>query len=89
MATHLYSCTKNPMDRGAWWATVHEVTESDTTECLSTILPFTVVSMFYFLPHPLLSLGFKLPRSGPLLSLLLAPMAEVLKIQENWSKTVC
>ena len=43
----------------------------------------------YFLPHPLLSLGFKLPRSGPLLSLLLAPMAEVLKIQENWSKTVC
>ena len=23
----------NPMDRGAWWATVHEVTkESDTTE---------------------------------------------------------
>ena len=23
---------QNPMDRGAWWATVHEVTESDTTE---------------------------------------------------------
>ena len=21
-----------PMDRGAWWATVHRVTESDTTE---------------------------------------------------------
>ena len=28
-----YSCLENPMDRGAWWATVHEVTkESDTTE---------------------------------------------------------
>ena len=27
-----YSCLKNPMDRGAWWATVHSVTESDTTE---------------------------------------------------------
>ena len=27
-----YSCLGNPMDRGAWWATVHEVTkESNTT----------------------------------------------------------
>ena len=27
-----YSCLENLMDRGAWWATVHEVTEeSDTT----------------------------------------------------------
>ena len=27
-----YSCLVNPMDRGAWWATVHRVTESDMTE---------------------------------------------------------
>jgi len=27
-----YSGLENPMDRGAWQATVHEVTESDTTE---------------------------------------------------------
>ena len=25
-----YSCLKNPMDRGAWWATVHEVAKSQT-----------------------------------------------------------
>ena len=30
-----YSCLKNPIDRGAWWATVNEVTESDTAELLS------------------------------------------------------
>ena len=23
-----YSCLENPMDRGAWWATVHVVTKS-------------------------------------------------------------
>ena len=26
-----YSCLENPMDRGAWWATIHEVAESDMT----------------------------------------------------------
>ena len=27
-----YSCLENPMDRGAWRATAHGVTEWDTTE---------------------------------------------------------
>ena len=25
-----YSCLENPMDRGAWWATVHKVAQSQT-----------------------------------------------------------
>ena len=30
-----YFCLKTPMDRGAWKATVHRVTESDMTEVTS------------------------------------------------------
>ena len=43
-----YSCLENPMDRGAWWATVHGVAKSRTrlkrldTQCL---------------PHPSISLS--------------------------------
>ena len=29
-----YSCLENPMDRGAWWGTVHGVAESDITEVM-------------------------------------------------------
>ena len=25
-----YSCLENPMNRGAWWATVYEITKSQT-----------------------------------------------------------
>ena len=38
-----YFCLGNPMDRGAWWATVHVVTKSQT--CLTTTM---VVLFLYF-----------------------------------------
>ena len=32
-----YSCLENPMDRGAWWATIHGVSKSQIRlKCLST-----------------------------------------------------
>ena len=40
------SCLENPMGKGAWWATVHEVSESDMTWQLNNstiyILAFTM-----------------------------------------------
>ena len=32
------SCLETPMDRGAWWATVHSIAESDTNEVLLLLL---------------------------------------------------
>ena len=41
-----YSCLDNSMDRGTWWATVHGITESDTTEQLAlTYLTFSRYSI--------------------------------------------
>ena len=37
---HQYFCLENSMDRGAWWATVHVVTKSQTRlKLLSTAQP--------------------------------------------------
>ena len=36
---HQYSCLGNPMDRGAWWATVHGVAKSQTQLSMHTRTP--------------------------------------------------
>ena len=43
-----YSCLENPMDRGAWWALVHGVTELDATEQLHSLSLYTVLLQHAF-----------------------------------------
>ena len=46
-----YSCLENPMDRGGWWATVHNATESRTRlKWLSTYTLYTRMPTGIVLP---------------------------------------
>ena len=38
-----YSCLKNSMDRGNWWAIVHRVAESDTNEHIHNLICVQIV----------------------------------------------
>ena len=44
-----YSCLENPMDRGAWWATVHGVAQSDMTEQFHFLSVFFLISSSSFI----------------------------------------
>ena len=44
-----YSCLENPMDRGAWQATVHGVAELDTTEATQHACMLPIMPLHFFL----------------------------------------
>ena len=51
METHYqYSCLENPMDRGAWRATVHRDSESDMTEATEHVHThtYTYIATYFF-----------------------------------------
>ena len=50
-----YSCLENPMDRGAWWATVHRVTKSRTrlSNFTHSLCVYVSVPISQFIPLPL------------------------------------
>ena len=69
-----YSCLENPMDRGAWWATVHRVTKSQIQprqlstlartlhwHCLTWLCCFKETTHFLLPPLPLLSYSHAYP----------------------------
>ena len=55
-----YSCLENPMDRGAWWATVHGVAKSRTW-----LSNFASLHWLHCWPHNLLDCICNIISSGP------------------------
>ena len=50
-----YSHLENPMDRGAWWTTVHRVVKSRTQlKRLNTHTPKIITYLLYFVPSNIL-----------------------------------
>ena len=50
-----YSCLENPMDRGAWWATIHRISKSQTLlgnytftqTCISEFRNVQILNRYY------------------------------------------
>ena len=47
-----YSCLENPMDRGAWWATVYGVAKSRTRlSDFTYVVKVLILFLLYIFPH--------------------------------------
>ena len=65
-----YSGLENPMDRGAWWAIVHGVAESDTTERLHFTSQLKKFGFPFRIIHILPKINRKSTDSQPLSALI-------------------
>ena len=76
-----YSCLKNPMDRGAWWTTVHEVAKSQTW-----LNDFTFTFYFHALKKEMAThfsvLAWRIPGTGEPGGL---PSVESHRVGHDWS----
>ena len=72
-----YSGLENPMDRGAWWATVQGVAKR--RDCVTNTFTLVLCSLCVLvplrLPHPCLQLEQNSKRAGPLSSALAQGLA--------------
>ena len=48
-----YSCLENPMDRGAWWATVHGVAKSQTRLMVTEHITHLIINstIYIYMSH--------------------------------------
>ena len=84
-----YSCLENPMDRGAWWATVHRVAKSRTglkqqPACMQPSVSSVQFSSVQF-SHSVMSNFLRAPWNVALQ----APMSIGFYRQEYWSGFPC
>ena len=80
-----YSCLENFMDRGAWWATVHGIADSDITQHRQVEMKpnQSMVGMMHSLQPPTFTLWRVLRKSGQNLT----PINWTCFNLEPWSRT--
>ena len=71
-----YSCLENPMNRGAWWATVHGVTKSRTSPSEHTLTHFIIHWKYTYEWMKINVMGYQ----NPLIIQILCPSSLILNL---------